>query len=144
VSWHVAEVGDGFADHTVIGAAIVGGPEEFVSHVGNRLEEKLAEVGEGGRMAGGDAAVGQGFEDFGQDVVDVGAVVEVAGEGGKFLAELIGFEELLFFAHVEGAKGGMALHAEHTATATIGELAFTEIVTCFGRADIHVRPLEMD
>jgi hypothetical protein len=138
-------MGDGFADHAVIGAAVVRSPQEFVSHVRNGLKEKLAEVGEGGRMAGGDAAVGQGFEDFGQDMVDVGAVIEVAGEGGKFLAELIGFEELLFFADVEGAKAGMAFHAEHTATATVGELAFTEIVACFGRAGVHVcRPLEMD
>ena len=134
---HIAEVGDGFADHAVIGAAIVGGPQEFVSHVGDGLKKELAEIGEGGGIAGGDAAVGQGFEDFGQDVVDVGAVVEVAGKGGEFLAELVGFEELFFLADVEGAKGGMAFHAKHAATATVGELAFTEIVACFGRAGVH-------
>jgi hypothetical protein len=135
---HIAEVGDGFADHAVIGAAIVGGPEEFVSHVGNGLKKELAEIGEGGGIAGGDAAVGQGFEDFGQDVVDVRAVVQVAGKGGEFLAELVGFEELLFFADVEGAKARMAFHAEHSATAAVGELTFAEIVACFGRACVHV------
>ena len=134
---HIAEVGDGFADHAVIGAAIVGGPEKFVSHVGDGLKKELAEIGEGGGIAGGDAAVGQGFEDFGQDVVDVRAVVEVAGKGGEFLAELVGLEELLFFADVEGAKAGMAFHAKHAATATVGELALTEIVACFGRAGVH-------
>jgi hypothetical protein len=121
----------------VIGAAIVGGPEEFVSHVGYGLKKKLAEIGEGGGMAWGDAAVGQSFENFGQDVVDVGAIVEIAGEGGKFLAEFIGFEELLFLADVEGAKAGMAFHTEHSATAAVGELAFTETVACFGRAGVH-------
>ena len=105
--------------------------------MGDGLKKKLAEVGEGGRMAGKDAAVGQGLEDFGQDVVDVRAIVEVAGEGSEFLAEFVGFEELLFFADVEGAKARMAFHAEHAAAATVGELALTEIVACFGRAGVH-------
>jgi len=133
-------VGDGIANHVVVGGGILGDPVEFVFHVGEGLKKKLAQVGEGGGIAGGDAAFGQGFENFGEDVVvvDVGAVVEVTGQGGKLGAEFIGFEKLLFFADVEGAKAGMAFHTEHAATASIGELALTEIAARFGRICVHV------
>jgi hypothetical protein len=116
-------MGDGFADHVVVGGAAPGGPMDFVSYVGHCLHEKLAEVSKGGGAAGGDAAVSEGFEYFAENKVDVSAGIEIAGQGGKFLAELIGLEELLFFASVEGAKAKMTFHAEHAATEAVGELA---------------------
>ena len=51
--------------------------------------------------------------------------VEFAGKGGELGRELFGFEKLLFFTGVEDAESGMALFAEHTAGATVGELTET-------------------
>src|SRR6266852_1471163 len=58
-------------------------------------------------------------------------------EADKLGAELVGFDELLFFTDVEGAQAGMAVHAEHAAAAAVGELALTESTACFRRAGVH-------
>ena len=93
--------GDGVVDHArpgVVGVLELG----FGFYGGERLEEELADVGENGGGAGSDAALGEGGEDFAQDVVDVGGGVEMAGErGGKLRTEAAAFEQLLLIAGVK-------------------------------------------
>jgi hypothetical protein len=48
------------------------------------LQKELAEVAEGVRGLVGDTFLGQGGEDFAEDVVYVGDGVEFAGKRGKF------------------------------------------------------------
>jgi hypothetical protein len=70
-----------------------------------REEHDLAQIGEGGGGALGDAVLGQGGEDFAHDVVDVGGGQEIAGEGGgHFRAQAVGFEELVLGVGVEKAE----------------------------------------
>ena len=126
LTWReVADGGDGLADHAVVGAGVVGGPADFVFDVRHGLERKLDDVGEGGGFAGGDFALREGLEDFAEDVVDVEAGVEIAGEGSELGGEFFGFVELVFFAGVEDAQSGMSELAEHAALASIVEGAET-------------------
>jgi hypothetical protein len=93
------------------------------------LEEELADIGESGGVARGDAILGQGGEDFAEDVIDVGGVEEIAGEGsGQFGADALGFEKLLLFAGVERAEPGMREVAKHAATAAVGIREMAQIV----------------
>src|SRR6266849_5763097 len=116
---------NGVAEHGVVGARVLHGCVDFAFDPGNGLEEELPEVAEGGGGLVGDALFGESGEDFAKNVVYVRDSVELAGKGGKLGSELVGLEKLLFFAGVEDAESGMALFAEHTAGAAIGEFANT-------------------
>ena len=117
------------ADHAVVGVGVLVGPEDFIFDVGHGIEHDLGEIGEGVGVARGDFALRESFEDFAEDVVDVQAGVEIAGEGGEifaeFLGEPFGIEELGFFAGVEDAQREMAGLAKHAALASVGEGAET-------------------
>jgi hypothetical protein len=81
---------------------------EFLLQEGDGGEESFAEVGEVGGFAKGDAVLGDGDEEFAEDVVDVGGGEEIAVEGcGDFFAEALGLDALEFLAGVEGAEGRM-------------------------------------
>jgi len=121
----VREAG-GVFDHVV--PAFVGVREGvfFLGH-GQRVEHDLAEVGQGRSGASGDAVLGQSSEDFAHDVVDVGGGEEIAGVGGSDLcAKVVGFQELLLIASMEGAEGGVIDLAEHAAAAVVGEGVLAE------------------
>ena len=99
------------------------GEGELLFYVGEAGEQDLAEVGEGGGFAEGDAVLGYGGEEFAEDVVDVGGGEEVALErGGDLGAQALGLEELELFAGVEDAEGEMGRSAKHAAAAAVGEL----------------------
>jgi len=60
-------------------------------------------------------------------VVDVGGGAELAGDGYEFLADFFLGEELLLFAGVDEAEGGVGLVTEHAALATVGERELAEL-----------------
>jgi len=120
-----AEKGNRVAEHGVVGAGVLHSCIEFAFDAGYGLEEELAEVAEGvGRLVR-DAFFCESSKDFAEYMVYVRDGIELAGKGGKLRRELVGFEKLLFFTGVEDAESGMALFAEHTAGATVGELTET-------------------
>ncbi len=121
------------AEHGVIGARVLHGCIEFAFDAGYGLKEELAEVAKGVGRLMRDTLFGERGEDLAEDVVYVGDRIELAGKGSKFGSELVGFEELLFFAGVEDAESGMALLAEHAARAAIGELSETLVAVWIER-----------
>ncbi len=96
---------------------------KLLFYEGDRGEQGLAEVGEVGGFAEGDTVLGDGDEEFAEDVVDVGGGEEIAVEGrGDFFAEALGLDALEFLAGMEGAEGWMGRAAEHAAAAIVGKL----------------------
>jgi hypothetical protein len=101
----------------------------FAGDLGHGVEPDLAEIGEGGGLFLGDAVLGEGGEDFAEDVDYVGAGDEVAGEGRRdFGAQLAGFQKLEFGLGVEGTQLGMFGMAKHEAAAAVGEWELAEFV----------------
>ena len=91
------------------------------------MEQKLADVGENGSVAGGDTVLGRSGKEFAQDEVDVGGGHELAGEGGgEFSADTVGFQELHLVARVEEAERRVVA-TEHAAAAAVGSLELTAI-----------------
>lgn len=121
---------DGPVDHA--GPGIVGVFElGFGLYGGYGMEEQLADIGENGGVAGRDTVLGEGGEDFAEDVIDVGGGVEMAGErGGQFGAETARFDDLHLFAGVEGAETAGTEMDQHAATAAIGKGKAAEIRLC--------------
>lgn len=117
---------DGFGEHSF--PAFIGiGKRIFFFNVGDRLQHELADVGEGGGVASGNAILGEGGEEFAEDKIDVRGSEKVSGEGGGELrAKLLGFGELLLVASVEKAERRMAESAEHAAAAAVGERELAE------------------
>jgi hypothetical protein len=67
-------------------------------------EHELAEEGEGGGFAKGNAVLLCGDKEFAEDVVDVCGGKEMAVEGGgDFAAQTLGLEELEFLPGMEQA-----------------------------------------
>ncbi len=90
-------------------------------------EQKFADEGQVGGIAGWDAVLGDGFEEFAEDEIDVRGGHEPAGKrGGKFGAEAIRFDDLPLGTSVENTEGGMILLAEHAARAAVGERELAE------------------
>jgi hypothetical protein len=122
------------------------GEREFFFYVGEAREHNLAEIGEDGGFARRDAVLGNGGEEFAEDVVDVGGGEEIAVErSGNFVAETLGLEELELLPGVEGTEDGMSRGAQHAAEAAVGEVK----LALGGDADIrilvrHGSLLEMD
>jgi hypothetical protein len=101
----------------------------FLGDCGHGIEHDLAEIGEGGGLFLGNAVLGEGGEDFAEDVDYVGAGDEVTGEGGgDFCAQLTGLENLEFGLGVEGTQLGMLGMAKHEAAAAVGEWELTKFV----------------
>src|SRR5712664_1216546 len=100
----------------------------FLLEVGEGVEHELADIGEDGGVAGWDAVLGRGGEEFAENEVDVRSGHELAGEGGgEFGAEALGFEKLHLVAGVEGTKRGMSGVAEHAAAAAVGSLELAAV-----------------
>ena len=78
-----AEKRDVVAEHGVVGTRMLHCCIEFAFDAWDGLEQELAEVGK--RIGGlvGDAFLGQGGEDFAEDVVYVGDGIEFAGKGSE-------------------------------------------------------------
>src|SRR5271167_4714217 len=68
---------------------------ELLLYEGDGGEQGFAEVGEVGGFAKGDTVLGDGDEEFAEDVIDVGGGEEIAVEGsGDFFAEALGLKAL--------------------------------------------------
>jgi hypothetical protein len=110
---------------------------------GHGVEHDLAKIGEGGGLFLGDAVLGEGGEDFAEDVDDVGAGDEVSGEGfGDFGAQPAGFENLEFGLGMEGTEIRVLGMAKHEAAAAVGEWELTKFVvgligTLFGHGIVR-------
>ncbi|MGA2484348.1 MAG: hypothetical protein ABSF92_14675 [Candidatus Acidiferrales bacterium] len=85
------------------------------------VQEQLANVGEQGGVARGDASLGDEGEEFSEDVVEVVGGLELAGEGGEFGANAVGVLKLALLAGVVEAEGGVSLRAGHAALAAVSE-----------------------
>lgn len=135
------EGGGGVEDFVPVGEFVL--ERELLFDVGDGGEHDLAHVGEGEGFADGDAVLGDGDEEFAEDVVDVGGGEEIAVEGDRdFVAEALGLDELKFLAGVESAERGMGRVAQHTAAAAVGELELAaESVGGAGNGDGHGRLL---
>ncbi len=99
---------DGVAEHGVIGARMIDRSVYLAPDSGHGLEQELAEIAKCVGGAVRDAFFGESVEDFAEDVIDVGHGIELAGEGGKFLSQLVGCKELLFLGSVEDTARAIA------------------------------------
>jgi hypothetical protein len=94
-----------------------------------RLHEQVADVGEGGGTARGDAIGGESFKEFAEDVVDIDLSDEIAGGAGEFSKEIV-------FPMEGAAMDGAMVEAEsivtgmsgHAAAFAVGELKSAEVV----------------
>jgi hypothetical protein len=57
------------------------GIDDLVLHNGDGVEEKLANKGESGGVAGRKTVLGDGGEEFSEDMIDVGGGEEFTGGG---------------------------------------------------------------
>jgi hypothetical protein len=112
----------------VIVAGFLVDPIHFVFQVGKSLEKELSNIGQGSGVACCDAALREGLKDLGENVVDVGAVVEFARKRGKLSGERFSFEKLGPLLRMQDAKRGVAGLAEHAAAAAFAESAEAALV----------------
>ena len=89
------------------------------------MEKQLADIGEDGGVAHGDAIGSHDGEKLSQSVIDVVAGLEPARKAGEFGGDALGVEELLLLPGVEEAEGRMGVQAEQAAlmAASVGEEA---------------------
>jgi hypothetical protein len=110
---------------------------EFFLDGGDGVKKKLADVREDGGVARRNAVLGDGGEEFAEDMVDVRGSEEIpVVGGGDFCAEAVRFAELEFFAGVEETEGRVIVVTGHAAAAAVNELKLatsrdTRIGICF-------------
>ena len=125
---------DGFVLHVLPGLELVL-EAVFILEMVEGLEQELGDESEVRGDARLDAVLRDGFEELAEDEVDVGGGHEAAGErGGKFRAELIGFEKLTLGAGVKNAERRMVRLAQHAAGAAVGEPKLAEAGFIAGNA----------
>jgi hypothetical protein len=71
------------------------------------VEKKLGQIGQEPGVANGNAVGGDKLEELTDDVLDVRGGLEVAGERGELIADVVQFEELLLLAGVEETERRM-------------------------------------
>jgi len=98
--------------------------------LGEALEKKLADVGQGDGVAWRNAVLRDEREEFAEDVVDIAGGPEIAGKGDELASSLIGSEELLFAAGVVDTEGAVLRPAGHAAGAAVPK---GEAAQVFGR-----------
>ncbi len=94
---------------------------EFTLEGRETLEEKLADVGQGGGRANRDAVACHGAKESAEGGIDIVVSKKAAAPGGEHGGNLFGFNELEFFAGVEGAEGEVGRSAKHAAAASVGK-----------------------
>jgi hypothetical protein len=104
----------------------------FVADIFLAVEEELGEIGKSFGASSGDASGADEFEEFSDDVVDVGRGAELAGDGRELLSDIVEGEKLLFLARVENAEGRMGRMTQHATLATVGEGELTEVLLAGG------------
>jgi len=100
---------------------------DFVLKFVEGEEQELADEGEVAGVAGRDAVLGDGLEEFAEDEIDVRCGHETAGgSGGELGAEAVRFDNLALSASVEDAERRVVMLAEHTTSAAVGERELAE------------------
>ena len=90
-------------------------------------EQELADEGEVGGVAGRDAVLGDGLEEFAEHEVDVCGGHQSAGKrSGELGAEPVGFDNLALSAGVENAERRVIVLAEHATGAVVSKRELTE------------------
>lgn len=112
--------GEGAAEGLFPGGEALG-HGDLVLDGGEAVEEELADVGEDGDVAAGDAVAGEEGEEFAEDVIDIAGGLEFAGEGGELGGDAVGFEELALLAGVDEAEARVGGGAGEAAFAAVGE-----------------------
>ena len=95
--------------------------EDFAFDGFEAVEEQLADVGEEGGVARGDAVLGDQSKEFTQDVVEVVGGLELAGEAGELGGDTVGVAELLLSAGMVETEGGVGVRAREAAAAAVRE-----------------------
>jgi hypothetical protein len=90
------------------------------------VEKELGQVGQEPGVANGNAVGGDKLEELADDVLDVSGGLEVAGERGELIADVVQFEELPLLASVEEAERRMGSVTKHATLAAVGERKLTE------------------
>jgi hypothetical protein len=114
--------------NNVIQAFLTIDADDFILEVGDIVLEQLADVGEDGGAARRNAIPRDGLKKIAESAIEVGIGAELSGEGGEFVAEFAGGDELLFLMSVEEAIFFVLIPAGHGAIAGIGEREHAEIV----------------
>jgi len=113
---HMASVGAGHADDDALwfvgGGGLGGGLRVFflAMHDREAVEEELGDVGHGGGLASGDAALGQLFQQVAEKEVDGSGCGETFRTGEEFCGgglAALGLAGFSFGAGVEGAERGV-------------------------------------
>ena len=90
------------------------------------VEKKLGQIGQEPGVTNGNAVGSDKLEELTDDVLDVRSGLEVAGERGEFIADVVQFEELLLLAGVEETERRMRSVTKHATLAPVGERKLTE------------------
>jgi hypothetical protein len=98
----------------------------FVLYSFLAIEKKLGKIREKFGVTAGDAVGGHEFEEFADDMVDIGDGGEFAGKGREIRGDAIEFEELPLFTSVKEAEGVVGFVAEHATLAAVSEGEPTE------------------
>ena|SRR5277367_6441282 len=91
-------------------------PGDFLVDPLDGLEKELADVGDGGGLAGGDAAAGDQLDELAEGVVDGGYRAEIVERADELWGEVLFLRLLLFNpAGVIGAEGRVIQSDKHAA-----------------------------
>ncbi len=93
---------------------------DFLAHAVEAVEEQLAEIGEDGGLAAGDAIGGEKGKEPAKGMVDVGGGHEFAGDRSKLGGDTLGVKDKALAAGVVEAEGGVAVPAGVAALAAVG------------------------
>ena len=105
--------------------AVAESVSDLRADLGQALEKKLGDVGQGDGIAARDAVLRHQRKELAEDVVDIARGPEVAGEGDELASGLIRSEERLFAAGVVDTEGSVLFPAGQAAGAAVpkGEAA---------------------
>ncbi len=101
---------------------------DFGADVGQGLQEKLGNVGQGQGVAARDAVFGDQAEELAQDMVNVTGGLEVTGERCQASGDFFGGKKLALVARVEQAERRVMGGDGHTAGAAVGEWKLAETI----------------
>ncbi len=122
---------------------IGGGGHKFGAHGGNRPQQELGEMAEGGGFLARDAPLREQAKNLTERAVYAGGGREVAAGGIEFgkiecatddvTSGCRVAEQLVFSFGVEAAEGGMNIGARHSALAAIGKFELATVWQGFRR-----------
>jgi hypothetical protein len=97
----------------------------FTAHAGKTVQEQLAEIGENGSLAAGEAIGSEKAEELAESEVEVGEGLEFAGDGGEFGGDALGVQDEALTAGMIEAEGRVGVPAGIAAAAIVGGIKAT-------------------